>query len=171
MKLLRFSLLVALLVFLASGLNAQKFAHINSGNILVQLPETHVADSLLKIYQDSLIAIGDARADSLEAEYMAFAKEYQAGNIPPVQAQQKQDGFQKRQEQLAQFEDEIINLVAIKRQTLIGPILETLQTAIDEVGEEGQYTMIFDTSIFNAILFAQDADDIEPQVKAKLGIK
>jgi outer membrane protein len=46
-----------------------------------------------------------------------------------------------------------------------------LQDAINEIGKEGKYTMIFDTSIFNTILFARDSDDLEPLVKGKLGIK
>lgn len=171
MKSLKFNLIIMLFIAIASQAEAQKFGHLNSGNILVQLPETFVADSLLKIYQDSLVVIGSVRADSLEAEYMAFAKEYQAGNVPPIKAQQKQDEFRKRQEELAQYEDAVIELVAKKREKLIGPILQNLQVAINEVGKEGGYTMIFDTSTFNTILFAQEGDDLEPLIKAKLGIK
>lgn len=160
-----------LLISAASGLKAQKFGHLNSGNLLIQLPETAKADSLLKIYQDSLVVLGRARADSLDAEYLAFAKEYQAGNVPPIKAQQKQDEFQKRQEALSRYQDEVVALVAGKREKLLGPILQRLQDAINEIGKEGKYTMIFDTSIFNTILFARDSDDLEPLVKGKLGIK
>ena len=49
--------------------------------------------------------------------------------------------------------------------------MEKVQKAIQDVGKEGGYTMIFDTSTFNAILFAEDSDDVTSQVKAKLGIQ
>jgi outer membrane protein len=50
-------------------------------------------------------------------------------------------------------------------------LLDRVQQAINEVGKEGGYNMIFDTSVFNTILFAMDSNDIEPLVKAKLGIE
>ena len=170
MKLLKISLLLVLLVSATSVLKAQKFGHLNSGNILVQLPETLVADSLLKIYQDSLITIGQAKGKTLQDEYMAFAREYQGGNVPPVKAQEKQDEFQRRQEELGKYEEEVIAMVSARRENLIGPILEKLHTAINEIAKEGGYTMIFDSSIFNTILFSNDTDDLEPMLKAKLGI-
>ncbi len=164
-------MLFALLIAASSGLMAQKFGHLNSGNILIQIPETHLADSLLKIYQDSLVEIGSVQAKQLEADYRAFAKEYQNGNVPPVQAQQKQDEFQKRQDALGEYQDTVIQLVGMKRQELIGPILERLQEIINQIGKEGNYTMIFDTSVYNTILFARNSDDLEDLVKAKLGIQ
>ncbi|MFQ5448327.1 MAG: hypothetical protein ACE5FF_15485, partial [Saprospiraceae bacterium] len=64
-KLLKISILLALVCFAVQSGKAQKFGHINIGNILVDMPHTHVADSLLQIYQDSLVAIGEERAKAL----------------------------------------------------------------------------------------------------------
>ena len=160
-----------MLTVVAVSLNAQKFGHLNSGNLLVQLPETKIADDRLKIFQDSLVTIGEEKAMKLEEEFTAFAKEYREGNIPPATAQKKQAEFQQKEAELEALEEEIVGLVSAKREELIGPILEKVQDVINEVGKEGGYTMIFDTSIFNTILFNQEADDIEPKVKAKLGLK
>jgi outer membrane protein len=170
-KLLKINLLVLFLFLVAGNLNGQKFGHVNSGNLLVKLPETKAADEKLKVYRDSLVKIGEARADSLEKDFLEFAKAYQSGEVRPADAQKKQAEFQQRRDELANFEDEVVNMVAVRRQSLLSPILDKVQDAIDEIGKEGNYTMIFDTSIFNTILFAVESNDIEPLVKQKLGIQ
>jgi outer membrane protein len=159
-----------LLAFFANNLLAQKYGHVNTGNILVQIPATKVADDQLKALQDSLVANGQAMAKKVQEEYMAFAKAYQEGNVPPVEAQKKQAEFEAKEKELIAMEDNIAAIVATKRDELLSPILEKLEKAINEVGKEGGYTMIFDTSVFNALLFAADAGDVEPLVKAKMGI-
>jgi outer membrane protein len=159
-----------LLAFFANSLLAQKYGHINTGNILVQIPATKAADDKLKALQDSLMADGQVRAKKVQEEYIAFAKAYQEGNIPPVEAQKKQAEFEEKEKELLALEDNIAAVIAKKRDELLSPILEKLEKAINEVGKEGGYTMIFDTSIFNALLFAADTGDVEALVKAKMGI-
>lgn len=172
MKLLQkiFSTL-SLLALLTASLQAQKFGHVNTGNILVQIPATKNADVKLKAMQDSLVALGETRAKAMQEEYIAFAKAYEEGNVPPVEAQRKQAEFEKKEQELAKLEDEIVAYIAQKRKELLNPILESLDKALKEVGKEGGYTMIFDTSVFNTILFASDSDDLEAKVKAKMGIQ
>ncbi len=172
MKLLKISMLSSILALLAVvSANAQKFGHLNSGNLLVQMPETKVADEQLKVYQDSLVKVGQDRAKKLQEEYNLFAQAYETGNVPPIEAQKKQGEFQQKQEELSKFEEDVIQMVGKRREELIAPILDKVQAAINEVGKEGSYTMIFDTSVFNTILFAKDSDDIEAKVKAKLGLE
>lgn len=170
-KLLKFISIVLFLTTITNLLHAQKFGHLNTGNLLIQIPSTKTADDQLKVLQDSLVAAGQAHAKAAQEEYVAFSKEYQAGNVPPAEAQKKQAAFENKEKELAQLEDEISAKLAKKRQELLGPILDQLEKAVNEVGKEGGYTMIFDTSVFNSILFAKDSDDIEPLVKAKMGIK
>ncbi|MCB0522618.1 MAG: OmpH family outer membrane protein [Lewinellaceae bacterium] len=171
-KLMKISTVSTLLLLMAFvGAQAQKFGHLNSGNLLVQMQETKVADDSLKVFQDSLVKVGQERAKKLQEDFNLFAQAYQQGSVPPVEAQKKQAEFQQKQEELSQFEDEVMQMVAKKREELIAPILERVQEAINEIGKNEGYTMIFDTSVFNTILFAQDSDDIEAKVKAKLGLE
>ena len=59
----------------------------------------------------------------------------------------------------------------MNRNEMLKPIVARAQTAIDEVAKENGYVMVFDTSIFGAIMYAKDTEDIMPLVKAKLGIE
>ena len=53
---------------------------------------------------------------------------------------------------------------------LLKPIFEKADAAIKAIGKEGGFQMIFDSSTFNVLLFAEDSADIMPLVKAKLGL-
>lgn len=161
---------LVLMVGSVCAAKAQKFGHVNVGNLLVLMPETKEADSKLKVFQDSLVAIGQRMADSLQADIQAFAAEYRAGNLTPIAAQKKQEELEQRHQQVQQYEQQVLQWVSAKREELIAPILDKLQNAIDAVGKEHGYYMIFDTSIMNAILYASESDDVSALVLAKLGI-
>jgi outer membrane protein len=50
----------------AGTIQAQKFGYLNSAEILSKVPEIAIADSLLKIYQDSLVASGKVLVDAFQ---------------------------------------------------------------------------------------------------------
>ena len=56
-----------------------------------------------------------------------------------------------------------------KSETLLKPIRDKIQAAIDEVAKENGYTYIFDRSV-GIILYAEDSTDISGLVRAKLGM-
>lgn len=167
-KKILFALTIALL---AMNVSAQKFGHLNVGNLLLLMPETNAANDSMKVFQDSLVNTGESRAKAVEAEIQAFVKEYQAGNLTPAQSQKQQAELEAKRKVILDYEQEVAQLVAQKREMLLGPILEKLQQAINDVGKEQGYYMIFDTSVINAILFAKESDDVTPLVKAKLAIE
>lgn len=165
-------LAAAFLTFNSATVFAQKYGHLNSGNLIEMLPETKAANTQLKTLQDQLVKKGQDMAKKFEADYLAFAQEYQGGNVTPAVAQAKEEEFRKKQAEIAQYEQKVVADVSKKRDELFTPILQKIQEAIDSVGKEGNYAMIFDTSILagNPIVFAADADDVLAQVKAKLGL-
>ena len=122
-KLLKISMLFAFLALTAVSIQAQKFGHVNSGNILTLIPETKASDDALKIYQDSLVTIGEERAKALRSDFDAFMVVYNEGSVTPVEAQKKQAEFQQKEQELVAFEQEVMNLVGAKRQELLEPIV------------------------------------------------
>ena len=165
-------LAIAFLAFNAGSVFAQKYGHLNSGNLIAQLPETAAADAALRSYQEVLIKKGEDMAKAFETEYVAFMNKYQEGTITPAVAQAKEKEFQQKQQEILSYEQKVVNDMTKKREELYSPILEKVQKAIDEVGAEGNYAMIFDTSVIanNPIVYAADADDLMPVLKSKLGL-
>jgi outer membrane protein len=86
-----------------------------------------------------------------------------------VQAQTKEQELQKQQEYIQKFEQDAQQMVAVKREELLKPILTRVNDAIKAVATESQYLMIFDTSS-GAMLFAAESDDVTALVKKKLGL-
>ena len=94
----------------------------------------------------------------------------QSGSLLPAKQLERQDALQKQQQEIAAFEQQMKQDVEQKRQLLLMPIIEKATNAIKEVAVENGYEAVFDTSMFNAVLYTVDSDDLMLQVKSKLGI-
>lgn len=164
-------LILFLFVGITTGTQAQKYGHLNFGNLVALMPETKTADAEMKALRDSINAQADTLAKAFQAKYVAALQEVQSGTLSPLQQQQKQEELEREQQSLATYEQESGQKLQAKRAELLDPIIAKAEKAIQEVAKENGYVMIFDTSVMNAVLFAQDADDVMPLVKAKLGIK
>lgn len=164
-----------LVLFLLSGValtaSAQKYGHLNFGNLLSLMPETKTADETLKKFQEEMVAKGDTMAKKFQEKYVAAAKEVQEGKLSPLQQQQLEEGLKKEQESIVAYQQEVNQKVQTKREELLTPIIGKAESAIAEVAKANGYVMVFDTSVFNAILFAQETDDLMPLLKTKLGIQ
>ena len=72
---------------------------------------------------------------------------------------------------MAKEEQDLRLQVQDKREELLKPLLDRVNQAIQDVGKENGYAMIFDASIPNTVLFVAEKDDVMALVKAKLGVK
>ncbi len=164
------SLLFTLILFLGvtTQITAQKFGHLNSGNIISVMPEMKKAEIELEYFQKTTNEATDKLQKALDEKASVLAQEYQS--LAPAKAQERYAVLEKEQQGILQKRQEDQAKVLGKRDELMKPILDKIQKAIDEVGKENGFTFIFDTSLFNAILFVEDSDDVAPLVKAKLGM-
>lgn len=161
-------------LFLLGGMaftaSAQKYGHLNFGNLLAMMPETKGADEALKKFQQEMVAKGDTMAKKFQVKYAAAAKDVQEGKLSPQQQQVREAELKKEQDSIVVYQQRVQQQIQAKREQLLGPIVQKAEKAIAEIAKANGYVMIFDTSVFNAILFAQDTDDIYPMIKTKLGL-
>jgi len=148
---------------------AQKYAYVNSDAILGVIPEMEQMRSNLEGYQAQLQKKGQQMVQEFQAQQTDAAAKKERGELSPVQEQQILEALQKKQNEILQYEQEMQNMMLTKQEELLKPIIEKVNTAINEVSKEDGYTMVFDMSS-GAILFADPLSDITPKVKAKLGI-
>lgn len=147
---------------------AQKFGYVNTAIILQELPEVTAADTELEAYQQQLISEGQARVAAFEQEYQGYMAAANAGELSKVQMATREETLSKEQQALQQLEQEMQFKILQKREMLLKPILEKVDKAIQDLGAEGGYTFIFDSSVQGGMLYAPDGDDLYDQVKAKL---
>ncbi len=165
-------LISALFLFSAATLIGQdRYGHLNFGNLIAQMPEAIAANDSLEVMQATMVAQGETKAAQFQRDATAFIKAVQEGNLTPVQQQNQQAALEKRQLEIQQFEQVIIQAIGAKRNEMLEPIVARAESAISEVAKENGYVMIFDTSVFNAVMYAQETEDIMPLVKKKLGIE
>ena len=165
-----FSLLFLLFFATTTSLLAQKTGHINSGNLISELAATKKAEKELETYQKKLVEATDKQQLGLDEKAKAFEKEYQGGKMSKVAAEERYAALQKEQEAIFKRRQEEEQKVLTKRNELVKPIFNEVEKAIQQVGKDNSYTFIFDTSIFNAILFVEESDDVSELVKKKLGL-
>jgi outer membrane protein len=161
------------IIIMASGnpLAAQsKYGHMNYGNLLEQVPELKSGNTQLETYRDQLVKQGKARAAKWEKDVKDFQAKAQAGDMTGLQIKQAEEKLGKEQKSIAALEQEVIAKVSAKRDEILKPILEKVDVAVQAVGKENGYSMIFDSSIYNFILSAEDSDEVTSLVKKKLGL-
>jgi outer membrane protein len=164
-------IMLTLLVTTATALSAQKYGHLNLGNVVALMPETKLADDSLAAYQQGLIAKGETMAKAFQENYNNFVRDYQSGEITPAQLKKREESLTAERDSIVAYDAEIKQLVQQRREALLMPIFEKVQVVLDAVAKDNGYTLVFDSSVFNTLLFAQDQDDLMPLVKKALGIQ
>lgn len=160
-------ILTCLLCLSASAAFSQgKFGHVNTGLVFEALPESAAADSMLRLYQDSLRS-GMA---ALQEEYSTMLKIAQdsVADMTPKQIETKQQLLTELGQQMQVFEQESARMFEQRRGQYLTPIVQRLQAAITAFAKTNGYTMIFDSSIPQALLFAEDSVDLTPLLIAEL---
>lgn len=161
---------VALFAVLGS-VSAQKYGHLNYGNLLNAMQAVKDADKQLEDFQKALVGKGEEMSAKLKEGYLAYLKDQQSGTVPPVKLQERQAQLEAEQSAIQTYEETVRKQISEKREQLLKPILDKVNQAIQDVAKEKGYALVFDTSSFNAVLFAKDTEDLFPLVKGKLGIQ
>lgn len=151
------------------SLQAQKFGYLDSSTILAEMPEVKQAESQLSTLQKQLQKKGQQKLESLQNKYQDLARQEQAGEIAPKALQEQAELLKAEELELSQYEQEMQQQIMNKREELLQPILDRVQTIIDDVAAEEGYVYVFDSST-GILLYADDALDITSKVKAKLGL-
>jgi len=161
---------VALFAILGT-VSAQKYGHLNYGNLLSAMPAIKDADKQLEDFQKALVSKGEEMSAKLKEGYLAFLKDQQSKLVAPVKLQEKQAQLEAEQAAIQKYEETVREQIGNKREQLLKPILDRVNQTIKEVAKEKGYALVFDTSSFNVVLFAKESEDLFPLVKSKLGIQ
>ena len=164
-------LLLAALVALPMCISAQtlKFGTVNSQEIFNHMPEKATAETTLQSVAEKY----QTELQNLQQEFDKKYKEFQ--ELDPTTPQSIKDRrmqeLQENQQKIQNFQQMASQDMQKQQETLLAPITDKLQKAIQAVGAEGSYTFIYDLSIPCVVYTGAGAEDVTPQVKAKLGIK
>ena len=151
--------------------NAQtiKIAHVNTSEILNDMPERAKAEKSLEAYYNEL----QEQLKTMYTEYQNKLQDYQANaeTMSNLVKQSKEKELVDLESRITAFQSNAENEFDAKRGELLAPLLEKIQNAINNVGKEKGYTYILDLATGAAVYVGTDAVDVTKDVKAKLGMK
>ena len=165
----RIILILSFAAFITFGASAQKFGHINTSELVSLMAETDSARVQLEAYQNELIE----EMDAMQTEYNQKLNTYQQKSSTWTAAirESKEAELSEIVQRLNQFQQTAQEDLANMQQTLMMPIYQKAQEAINKIGKDNNLIYIFDTSA-GALIYIDDTQstNLLPQAKAALGI-
>jgi len=161
--------------FFASAQSNLKLGYTNLDYILGLLPEAKKIESELKDYEKQLQAQLQSKYSEYEKKLQDYQKGVQANLFTDLIKEDKEKELMNMQNSIKQFEENAQASLQKKQVSLLEPVLEKIQKAIDQVAEENNYSYIFSTHADYGgsaiILYAKSKDDnISDLVLKKLGV-
>lgn len=143
-----------------------RFGHVDAQEILLALPERATAQATI----ESQATQYEEELKRMQGEMQTKYAEYQqkAATWPDAIRTQKERELQGMDAGLQEFAATVQEELQKLEQSLLEPMIQRVQTAIDEVGKEQKFTYIFDSST-GATLY-NGGEDVAPMVRAKLGM-
>ena len=160
-------LTLVLLTTLTTASVAQKFGFCNSSDLLSALPEVKAADSELKAFQTQLTKKGQDMVKALQEKAAELQSKKEKGLISPKDQETQQAALQTEQETIGKYEQEVYAKLTEKRETLYKPLLDRVNTAMNDVAKANDFAMVFDYGT-QVLLFADESLDVTKLVQAKL---
>ncbi|QEC50982.1 periplasmic chaperone for outer membrane proteins Skp [Anseongella ginsenosidimutans] len=142
-----------------------KIGYLNTSELIALMPETKAADSQFNAFAQKLQQTLQPMQQDLQTKFAEY-QEQQATMADAVK-ESKEKELQDLNERIDQFQLKSQQDMQKKREELMGPILEKVQTAIKAVAASSKFTYILDS---NAILHGPEGDNVLPLVKKELGI-
>ncbi|GAB2684299.1 hypothetical protein GCM10027037_01760 [Mucilaginibacter koreensis] len=156
------------MLFVAGFANAQKIGYVNTNELMQTMPEVKGIQTQINTFQKSYVD----QLNSMQTEFQKKAEAYQKGqatmnDAAKTAAESELQDFQKR---MQDFNNDASQKVQAKGQELMKPVADKVRGAITAVAKEKGYAYVLDESNVDLIV-KPAADNMQPAVKAKLGIK
>jgi outer membrane protein len=157
-------------LFLSFQLQAQKYGYVDTQKIITELPQVKEANANIDTYKTQFQKKGQEMLKSLQTKYQQLAQKRERGELSPVQLDEEANRLKEKEQELTKFERESQQKIYEKSESLLSPIRNEIQAAIDAVAAEKGLDFIFDYST-GFVLYADPSTDISSQVKTKLRLQ
>ena len=158
------ALLILVLIMGGFSVTAQtKVAHINSQKLLDTLQSRKDAMSKLKKFEEEGVVELQEMNKSFEAAYIRYQQNEK--DWSPVIQKMEQEKLMKKQQALETRQQELEQQMQIYGQELNKPILELVQSAVNNVAESKKISYVLDETV---TLYFQGGMDITNEVMSEL---
>jgi outer membrane protein len=168
------ALVAAVIVSVNTSFAQVKIGHTNIELILAYMPETEQMNKDLQIYAKKLDKELQVEENYFQLKMDEYTNLSKQNKLTPADDENRQIELMKLDSSLRRKQAVQEQQLMAMQQELIGPSLDKLQKAIDDISTEEGYTYILNqstTSGVSTILRAPDSDNITEKIFAKLGIE
>ncbi len=161
--------LVAGCMLLMSGLaNAQKIGYVNTNELMQGMPELKTIKTQMDTYQKTFID----QLNTMNTEFQTKGQAYEAKRTTMTDAARtaSESELQDMQKRMQDYQNNARQQVDAKSNELMKPVADKVRGAITAVAKEKGYAYVLDAGQIDLIV-APTADNMQPAVKAKLGLK
>ena len=167
---------VAAGLFLAGNMAIaqQKFAHINSADLLQSMPEMKIADATFQTFQkakQTTLELMGAERQKLVTSYEDKYKTLSEANKAALEKELTilVSGIQDLEKRITTTQEKSQEELTTKRTELYQPVFKKAEDAVKVVAKEKGFAYVFDVSQPGVVYF-DGGEDLLLAVKAKLGI-
>ena len=159
-------------ILIVTSVGAQvslKIGHINSQEILQQLP---VTDSIQKVLADE--------ANEMEQVYNELIKEHES-NLQKFESEKstysefvrnsKEKDLMEKETKIQQFSQDATQQLQQRQSELLKPVYEKVNKAIEKVSLANSFTYVLDLSVGAVAFYAPSSENLTPLVLKELGIE
>lgn len=160
-------ILLAIMIAFPAMTFAQKFGMVDTNTLIQALPEVKEVQTQLEASAKKY----DEEGANLQKEYQNKIQELQSldQNTPEAIQKRRVEEIQGLEQKIQEFTQTARQDLQRQQEQLMQPIQKKIMDAIQSVGTEGGYTMIFENGI--SLFTGKDVVDVTSAVKAKLGVK
>jgi len=165
-------LMLAVVLGMAVAGNAQKMAFIDTEYIMENIPAYKAAQSQL----DQLSSQYQKELESIHAEIEQMYKDFQAESVllSEDMKRKREDVIITKEKDYKQLQKKYFGPngdLFKKRQGLVKPIQDDVFNAVQEISNDGAYSIVFDKAGGTTLFFTNPKFDLSDQVLQKLGYK
>lgn len=165
----KIALLVVMFALPLGAMAQAKFAHMNSQEVIIAMPEYTKAqadlDAMSKKYQEEM----ERTNKEFQQKYQAFMAEQDS--LPRNIAERRQKELQDMAQRQEQFQQDAYQAMQKAQQDAMVPIYQKLDQAIQAVGKTEGAVYIFDLARTPIPFVSTQSVDVTAKVKTQLGIK
>ena len=154
---------------MAFALQAQKFGHVTSEQLLQAMPEYDSAQAELQQLQKHY----ELEIERIQVEINKKIEEFNQGeaSMSNLIKEAKASEIQELQMRLQNYSQTAQQDLQQQSMIVIQPVMEKARNAINEVAKEHGLIYVFDLSQGNPVYTSEESLDMVPLVKAKLGVQ
>lgn len=159
---------IAFFTICTSVYGQQKYGHVNSLEILAQMPEYKQMQASLEKKKKEY----ESRLNIMYTDYEKKQKELSQVGFGLMEAvrEEKMMELEKLAQSIQSYEEKIDSDLQSLQQKLMKPLNDKYLKVMDAVATENGYTFIFDIASGILAYFPENEGDVSPLVKKKMGI-